>query len=182
MAYSPSKRGRLSSSSSSSSSSVDLPKSSNNTLSQRPDTTRVLSDLSSSGPFENVFRDSENPRPFKYEFPSQASLGAFQDNYTNEDDVVHLTDEATVQATDSPLRKRTTLHRISRNLHRLSGRVVNFGSNGVDGGHTRLIETTDLTILAANTQSNSLLRGRTLGLLSSTNPIRLAMYKFLIYP
>ncbi|KIJ40348.1 hypothetical protein M422DRAFT_256903 [Sphaerobolus stellatus SS14] len=128
-----------------------------------------------------MFREDDNPRPFKYEFPSQASLGGFQDS--NDDDEVHLTDHRKLDPM-APLRRRTTLQRVSRNLRRMSVRVVNLGSAGVDEGHARLAdahEEDEEPIKPGSVQALTPLRGRTLGFLGPRNPVRVALYKSLLY-
>jgi len=139
---------------------------------------------------ENVFREDDNPRPFKYEFPSQASLDTPTYSASNDDDEAHLTSDtpARKREIDSPMRRRTTLQRVSRNLRRISVRVVNLGSAGIDDRHTRLPDDLDedapppITPVVARQQSAGPLRGTTLGLLGRDNPIRLTMYNILMYP
>ena len=188
--YSPSKKARLSTSSASSTTSVVGPvaghtlsrRTSWNKNSSRDPLTSTNPDVMSN-PLEGVFRPEDNPRPFKYEFPSQASLGV-QDSAT-EDDEAHLTSDARAckLETVSPMRRQTTLQRVSHNLRRISLRVVNLASAGIDDHHSRLPENLeeDLTT-PVSMQPQSLLRGTTLGLLGPMNPIRLAMYKIFMYP
>lgn len=98
----------------------------------------------------------------------------------------------------SPLRKAgNRLTTISKTLRRASLRVVNMAGIGIDE-HVRLADMDDekeamkdeeddedekdedITVLDL---SRTLpIRGRTLGFMGPTNSIRLAMYKFLVYP
>ena len=201
MAYSPSKKPRLSSSSASSTASVNIPVATGQTLSRRASWNKnrnvdtLLSPPSNvaARPIESLFREENNGRLFKYEFPSQASLG-FQDSAGTEDDETHLTGSgpAHKHGLVSPLRRRTTLQRVSRNLRRISVRVVNLGSAGVDDRHARIADETDedvqspvqspINLVSMRVPESGLLRGTTLGLLGPDNPVRLAMYKFLMYP
>lgn len=101
-------------------------------------------------------------------------------------------------ASPSPLRKTgNRLATISRNIRRASIRVVNMAGIGVDE-HVRLGDTEDEKQQARDDEdeeekehdedaildlSRALpIRGRTLGFMGPANKLRLAMYKFLIYP
>ena len=101
----------------------------------------------------------------------------------------------TVRYSDSPLKKTgTTLKTVSRNLRRASLRVVNFGGAGLED-HVRLddmderkekrdedddmIEEDEVLPDLSKTLP---IRGRTLGCLGPRSRVRLAMYKFLVYP
>ena len=70
----------------------------------------------------------------------------------------------------------------------MSVRVVNLGSAGVDDQHARLSDDVDEVVQPPPTSESissprsSPLRGTTLGLLGPDNLVRLAMYKFLLYP
>ncbi|KAL7278048.1 hypothetical protein ACG7TL_008012 [Trametes sanguinea] len=96
----------------------------------------------------------------------------------------------------SPLKKTgTTLKTVSRNLRRASLRVVNFGGLGLDD-HVRLAdpderdEKKDEDEDEIPEEDEALpdltkalpIRGRTLGCLGPHSKLRLAMYKFLVYP
>lgn len=98
----------------------------------------------------------------------------------------------------SPLRKTgNRLATLSRNIRRASVRVVNMAGIGVDE-HVRLGDTEDEKQQARDDEedeekepdedaildlSRALpIRGRTLGFMGPTNKLRLAMYRFLIYP
>lgn len=86
---------------------------------------------------------------------------------------------------------------VSRNLRRASLRVVNFGGLGLED-HVRLDDMEDERMAkqedeeeeedAADDEalpdlSKTLpIRGRTLGCLGPTSTLRLAMYRFLVYP
>lgn len=99
----------------------------------------------------------------------------------------------------SPLsRSGTTIKSISQGLRRISIRVVNFASSGLedenhvrlgsDDGDERVVEGDDdgeekVSEPLPESSSNILsLRGRTLGFFGPTNRVRLAMYNFLIFP
>ena len=88
----------------------------------------------------------------------------------------------------------TTLMSVSRNLRRASLRVVNFGGAGLDD-HVRLGDVDEPTEKREDDDdvveedealpdlSKTLpIRGRTLGCLGPRSRVRLAMYKFLVYP
>ncbi|CDO68509.1 hypothetical protein BN946_scf184998.g6 [Trametes cinnabarina] len=96
----------------------------------------------------------------------------------------------------SPLKKTgTTLKTVSRNLRRASLRVVNFGGLGLED-HVRLDDTDERNEKKEEDEDDipdenealpdltkSLpIRGRTLGCLGPHSRLRLAMYKFLVYP
>jgi hypothetical protein len=106
----------------------------------------------------------------------------------------------------APLAKSgPTLQSLSRNMRRISVRVVNFAGRGVED-HVRLDEqdydddekaalgddsfeqvpsssaSARRAEEAASAPAFRPLRGRTLGFLSSTNPVRLAMYRMLVSP
>lgn len=100
----------------------------------------------------------------------------------------------------SPLRKAgNRLTTISRNLRRASMRVVNMTGIGLEE-HVRLAdldddEKTDLKVdededepekeheaVVLDLAKTMPIRGRTLGFMGPTNKVRLAMYKFLVYP
>ena len=196
MAYSPSKKPRLSISSASSTASATGPETSNQTLSRRTSWNKDSNIDSSSGsipiamanPLEGIFREEASSRPFKYEFPSQASLG-FQDPFGTEDDETHLTGSGPARKHEfNSARSRTTLQRVSRNLRRISVRVVNLGSTSADDRHNQLADDDDEDVPQSTVPESilapksSLLRGTTLGFLGPDNPVRLAMYKFLMYP
>ncbi|KAF8585271.1 hypothetical protein K439DRAFT_1632798 [Ramaria rubella] len=195
MAYSPSKQPRLSTSSGSSTASETGPTTSGQRLSRRASWNKSLTinplslppSNAVGNPLEGVFRSEDIPRPFKYEFPSQTSLG-FQDSAT-EDDEAHLTGAgpARKREIDSLARRRTTLQRVSRNLRRISVRVVNLGAAGVENRHTKLADGLDEDVTSPTSppiysSKSGPLRGTTLGLLGPNNPVRLTMYKFLMYP
>ncbi|KAF8509855.1 Ion transport protein-domain-containing protein [Hysterangium stoloniferum] len=86
------------------------------------------------------------------------------------------------------MRRRTTLQRVSRNLQRISVRVVGLGSAGVDDRHIRLADASDETISPPSDPTPPAplapgpLRGTTIGFLGPRNPVRLAMYDILMYP
>lgn len=96
--------------------------------------------------------------------------------------------------TQSPLAKPgARLQSLSRNMRRISVRVVNFAGRNVED-HVRLDEDEYEKVDTADADDQSVkrpdalnppharpLRGRTLGFLSSTNPIRLAMYRLFVY-
>lgn len=138
---------------------------------------------------EGLFREDDSARPFKYEFPSQASLG-FPDSAGIEDDETHLTGIGAARKHEltSTMRRRRTLQRVSRNLRRISVRVVNLASAGVDDRHARIADeneedvSSELTPVSMRMPASSLLRGTSLGFLGPNNPVRLTMYKFLMYP
>ncbi|KAH9931746.1 Ion transport protein-domain-containing protein [Amylocystis lapponica] len=102
----------------------------------------------------------------------------------------------------SPLKKTgSTLMAVSRNLQRASLRVVNFAGFGLEE-HVRLADSDEDRMVAEKDQEVEVevedvqeedevlpdltktlpIRGRTLGFMSSTNRLRLAMYQFLVYP
>ncbi|KAI8976389.1 Ion transport protein-domain-containing protein [Trametes punicea] len=102
----------------------------------------------------------------------------------------------TVRYGASPLKKTgTTLRTVSRNLQRASLRVVNFGGLGLED-HVRLQdsderdekkdedgdEAQDEDEVLPDLTKTLPIRGRTLGCLSPHSKLRLAMYKFLVYP
>ncbi|KAI0776961.1 Ion transport protein-domain-containing protein [Trametes elegans] len=102
----------------------------------------------------------------------------------------------TVRYAASPLKKTgTTLKNVSRNLRRASLRVVNFGGLGLDE-HVRLEDSDDRDEKRdeeedqVHDEDEALpdltktlpIRGRTLGCLGPQSKLRLAMYKFLVYP
>ncbi|KAH9849175.1 Ion transport protein-domain-containing protein [Lenzites betulinus] len=100
----------------------------------------------------------------------------------------------TVRYAASPLKKTgTTLKDFSRNLRRASLRVVNFGGLGLDE-HVRLGEALefekdededdlpDEDEALPDLTKTLPIRGRTLGCLGPHSKLRLAMYKFLVYP
>lgn len=169
MAYSPSRRARITTESDSEQEEEHHPA----TLTQHS-SPNVMST-----PFESVFREDDAPRPYKYEFPNQPSVTNFQDG--NDDDEANLTHPGMNHkhsSSSSPMRRRTTLQRVSRNFRRISLRVVNLGSAGVEEKHTRL---PDVPNEQGDNAPSTGLRGRTLGFLGPNNPFRLAMYNFLLY-
>lgn len=102
----------------------------------------------------------------------------------------------TVRYAASPLKKTgTTLQTVSRNLRRASLRVVNFGGLGLDD-HVRLDDVDepyekkdedgddipDEDEVLPDLTKTLPIRGRTLGCLGPHSRLRLAMYKFLVYP
>ncbi len=105
------------------------------------------------------------------------------------------TRQRTVRYSTSPLKKTgTTLKTVSRNLRRASLRVVNFGGLGLDE-HVRLDdvderdgkrededEMPDEDEALPDLSKTLPIRGRTLGCLGPRSRLRLAMYKFLVYP
>lgn len=190
MAYSPSKRPRLSTSSSSSTTSLASPNPSDRTLSRRNSWSRSpVHDTPSptlSNSLEQTFRAEDATRPFKYEFPSQASLG-FQETSSLEDDETYLT----ANGTESPKRRkyftgnnRTTLRNVSISLRRLSDRIVNLG---VDDRHHKLDDSDTRTPLEYNNPDSfppptqSFLRGTTLGIFGPSSTFRTAAYRVLMY-
>ncbi|KAI0331568.1 hypothetical protein GY45DRAFT_1248483 [Cubamyces sp. BRFM 1775] len=102
----------------------------------------------------------------------------------------------TVRYAASPLKKTgTTFQTMSRNLRRASLRVVNFGGLGLDE-HVRLNDVDepyekrdedgddipDEDEVLPDLTKTLPIRGRTLGCLGPHSKLRLAMYKFLVYP
>ncbi|KAI0667461.1 Ion transport protein-domain-containing protein [Trametes maxima] len=102
----------------------------------------------------------------------------------------------TVRYSASPLKKTgTTIKNVSRNLRRASLRVVNFGGLGLDE-HVRLDDMDERDEKGDEDEDEIIgedealpdltktlpIRGRTLGCLGPHSRVRLAMYKFLIYP
>lgn len=88
----------------------------------------------------------------------------------------------------SPLKKTgTAIKSVSNNLRRVSLRVVNLAGSGLDNrvrlpedeARKRPPEEEDQVVVD---NDPSPIRGRTLGFLGPHNPLRLALYKFLIYP
>ena len=102
-------------------------------------------------------------------------------------------------ASPSPLRKAgNRLTTISRNLRRASVRVVNMAGIGVDE-HVRLADLDDEKMAVKDEEDEEKdekeydavvldlsktmpIRGKTLGFMGPRSRLRLAMYKFLIYP
>jgi len=85
----------------------------------------------------------------------------------------------------------TALKRVSRELRRVSLRVVNFGGTGLESRIRLPDDEDDKSLVGADTDyyenelpdlSQSIpLRGRTLGFLGPTNRFRSALYRFLVY-
>ncbi|KAH9939624.1 Ion transport protein-domain-containing protein [Epithele typhae] len=100
----------------------------------------------------------------------------------------------TVRYSDSPLKKTgTTLKTMSRNLQRASLRVVNFGNGGLedharlddlDEGKREREEDEDVheDEVLPDLSKSMPIRGRTLGFFGPRSRVRLAMYKFLLFP
>lgn len=95
----------------------------------------------------------------------------------------------------SPLSKTgNTLRTVSRSLRTMSLRVVNLAGMGLDD-HIRLADGAGDKLKSSDVESDDdeqehdlpdlrksmPIRGRSLGFLSTTNPLRLAMYQFLLY-
>ncbi|KAF7291112.1 hypothetical protein MIND_01254300 [Mycena indigotica] len=80
----------------------------------------------------------------------------------------------------SPLKKTgTAIKHVSQNIRRMSVRVANVASLGLE----RLPDDkTDDEDSIPDTSQSLPLRGRTLGFLGPTNPLRLACFNFLVYP
>jgi len=97
----------------------------------------------------------------------------------------------------SPLRKTgTTLQSVSRSLRHMSVRVVNLAGRGLDD-HVRLDDVDEETPPKQKADDDSEepeyaalpdlrkslpIRGRALGFMGPTNPVRLFMYRFLLFP
>ena len=97
----------------------------------------------------------------------------------------------------SPLKKTgTTLQSVSRSLRRMSLRVVNLAGRGLDD-HVRLDDVDDEMSPRRKGDDDSEepeysalpdlrkslpIRGRTLSFLGPTSPVRLFMYRFLLFP
>jgi hypothetical protein len=143
-------------------------------------------------------QDRQDPdRPFRHDVHSQASdLDSPVYAPGDMDDTVHLTSQNTVWRRSAPYERdleRRRGHRgegardgalraMSKSIKRASFRVVNFANTGLDDRPVRLDDVDDhiqareeLPQVSAVTP----LRGKTLGIFSRTNPVRVAMYKLL---
>jgi hypothetical protein len=95
-------------------------------------------------------------------------------------------------APPSPLKKTTTaIKEVGKNIHRMSVRVVNLGSAGLENQiRSEDEDSHDHPYSAVKDDDwkeqdigkNSPLRGRTLGLLGPTNPLRITLFHFLVHP
>ncbi|CAK5278246.1 unnamed protein product [Mycena citricolor] len=101
-------------------------------------------------------------------------------NHREEDSAVRRQRTLRYSTSPSPLKKTgTAIKHVSQNLRRVSVRVVNMASVGLE----RLPDDKrDEEDQIPNLATSLPLRGRTLGILGPTNPLRLLCFNFLVYP
>lgn len=138
-----------------------------------------------------TFENEEPPGIFRQDLHSDLDSPVY-------DDRTHLTSSNTVWRRSAPYerdlerrrgdgmnssRPRATLRAMSKSIRRASIRVVNFAGVGLDDRPVRLDDVDDIpneeSTVPPEPSSNSPLRGRTLGLFGSNNPIRIFMHRIL---
>jgi len=137
---------------------------------------------------------SDEPRPFQFDFPSQASL----ETHSDREDEVHLTAPRWGSDSEShPKRisqrypespQRSTLKAVSRNLRRVSLRVVNLAGVQLEDRPIRLEDEPDIPDQHRTQVQDTLqdlahhdLRGRSLGIFGPTSSLRRLLRRFLLW-